>query len=272
MKYGFRTFGGFDRGSSRMLPSGIKALLIANGVVFLFQMTWGPEMTSVLGLRAVDVWTRGFIWQLGTYMFLHGGFFHILFNLFVLWMFGRGLENVWGTRAFLKYFFVTGVGAGIITVIFQFGSTIPVIGASGAVMAVLFAYARTWPNNLIYIYLLFPVKVKYYVGFLIIMNLLFFVNQSGGGIAYITHLGGVLIGWLYLLKSEGRFFSLTGLWNKRRQRRKKIRLTRKRNQDMDFMAEVDRVLDRINEVGYDGLTDKEKEILNRASAKLSEPD
>ncbi len=275
MRYGPRAFGGFSRGYNPMLPPGIKILLIANGIVFLFQMAWGPSLASIFGLRPADVLTRGFIWQLGSYMFLHGGLFHILFNMFVLWMFGRSLEDIWGTRAFLKYFFVTGIGAGIITTITPFNFHNIVIGASGAVLAILFAYARTWPNNLIYIYFLFPVPAKYFVGFLILIDLLALGQPQAGNVAHVTHLGGVLVGWLYLRRAEGRrlfSFSFSARWRKRRQEKLKTRLTRKRQADMNFMTEVDRILDRINEVGYDGLTSKEKEILNKASARLSEPD
>lgn len=275
MWYRHQKFGNSRRSYNPMLPQGIKILLIANGVVFLFQMVWGASLTSLFGLRPVDIWTRGFIWQLGTYMFLHGGFFHILFNLFVLWMFGRSLEDIWGTRAFLKYYFVTGIGAGIITTITPFNFNNVVIGASGAVLAVLLAYARTWPNNPIYIYFLFPVPAKYFVGFLIIVDLLAVAGQpQAGNVAHITHLGGVLVGWLYLLKRDGRLFSfsLSNLWQKRRQKKLRGRLTKKRQDSADFMAEVDRILDRINEVGYDGLTEKEKKILSKASAKLSETD
>jgi membrane associated rhomboid family serine protease len=260
-------------GVNQMLPPGIKALLIANGAVFLLQLVSGPSLTAILGLRPADIWTRGYIWQLGTYMFLHGGLFHILFNLFALWMFGRSLENVWGTRAFVKYFLVTGIGAGIITTITPFNFHNVIIGASGAVLAVLFAYARTWPNNPIYVYFLFPVPAKYFVAFLILIDLLAIAGRpQAGHVAHITHLGGVLVGWLYLLKSEGRLFSFSTRWIRRQQKKHRSSLLRKRQQDQDFMAEVDRVLDRINEVGYEGLTEKEKEVLNRASAKLSETD
>lgn len=272
MRPTYRGFSSFGRGQNLTLPQGIKMLLIANGVIFLFQMVWEPYLSSAFGLSPVDVLTRGFIWQLGTYMFLHGGFFHILFNMFVLWMFGRSLENVWGTRVFLKYFFVTGIGAGIITTITPFNFHNVVIGASGAVLAVLFAYARTWPNNPIYVYFLFPVPAKYFVGFLIIIDLLALGRPESGNVAHITHLGGVLIGWLYLLKGEGRFFSFSNWRQRRRQKKLKSRLTKKHQQNVDFMVEVDHILDRINEVGYEGLSEREKKILNKASAKLSEPD
>ncbi len=274
MRYRFRSTSYMQPGfGGGLLPPGIKVILIVNALVFLLQMISGPGLINAFGLRASDVWTRGFIWQLGTYMWLHGGFFHILFNLFALWMFGRNLELSWGTRAFMKYYLVTGIGAGVITVLIPLNMNIPVIGASGAVLAVLFAYARTWPNNPIYIYFLFPVPAKYFVGFLIIVDLLAVAGRPGAGnVAHITHLGGVLIGFLYMLRNEGKlkFPSPFGWLRNRRLRRKKKRARRKLERNADFMAEVDRVLDRINEVGYEGLTEKEKETLNKASAKLSE--
>jgi len=275
MRPAFRQYGGgYSRGYNTMLPPGIKYLLIANGLVFLFQFTWEPFLSSFFGLQPAKVLTRGYVWQLGTYMFLHGGFFHIFFNMFVLWMFGRNLEDVWGTRAFLKYYFITGIGAGLITTLTPFNYHNLIIGASGAVLAVMFAYARTWPNNQIYLYFLFPIPAKYFVGFLILLDLISLGQPRSDNVAHITHLGGVLIGWLYLLKVDGRLFSfsLAERWRKRKNRKLRTKLTKKRENDMDFMAEVDRILDRINEVGYDGLSNREKEILSKASAKLSEPD
>jgi membrane associated rhomboid family serine protease len=262
-----------------MLPPGIKYLLIANGIVFILQQpAFGlePAFTMFFGLQPLKVITRGYIWQLVTYMFLHGGFFHIFFNMFMLWMFGRSLEDIWGTREFLKYYFVTGIGAGIISSITPFNFNSLIIGASGAVLAVMFAYAWTWPNNPIYLYFLFPIRAKYLIGFLILFDLVALGQPGTGNVAHITHVGGVLIGWLYLLKTRGRFssitFSLSGWWRKRRQKKLRTKLHKKRENDLDFMAEVDRILDRINEVGYDGLTDREKETLSKASSKLSEPD
>jgi membrane associated rhomboid family serine protease len=270
MRYGSSLQNAFDRSHSPILPPGIKLLLLANGGIFVLQMAFGAFLSSVFGLRPVDVVTRGFVWQLGTYMFLHGGLFHILFNMFALWMFGRSLEDVWGTRAFLKYYFVTGIGAGIITTVTPFNFHNVVIGASGAVLALLFAYARTWPNNPIYVYFLFPIPAKYFVGFLILVDLLALGRPHAGDVAHITHVGGVLVGWFYLRVREGRWLSFSDWWRRRRQARVRTRLMRKREEDQHFMVEVDRILDRINEVGCDGLTEREKETLNRASARLSE--
>jgi membrane associated rhomboid family serine protease len=137
-------------------------------------------------------------------MFLHGGFFHILFNLLALWMFGGELENLWGSRRFLFYFFFCGIGAGIITVLctviltpqYQF---IPVIGASGAIYGILLAFGWLFPNRLIYVYFLFPIPAKYFV---IIFGLIEFfssIGGAGGGVSHLTHLGGLLFGILYML-------------------------------------------------------------------------
>lgn len=260
-----------------LLPPGIKIILIINVAAFFCQYVfanfYGQNLADPFGLRPADVLTRGYLWQLGTYMWLHGGFFHLLFNLFALWMFGRNLELSWGTRAFVKYYLVTGIGAGVITTIIPINMNTSVIGASGAVLAILFAYARTWPNNPIYIYFLFPVPAKYFVGFLIFMDLVFVAGRPGmDNVAHITHLGGVLVGFLYMLRTERkiRIPSPFGWMRNIGSRRKRVKADRKLKRNADFMAEVDRVLDRINEVGYEGLTEKEKQTLNKASAKLSE--
>jgi membrane associated rhomboid family serine protease len=139
-------------------------------------------------------------------MFLHGGIFHILFNMLALWMFGTELERIWGTRYFLKFYFVTGIGAGILTVLFSllpfsasrqlYGSI--VIGASGAIYGLLLAYALYFPDRPIYMYLVFPIPAKIFV---LIMGAIAFyasVSGAGGGVANATHLGGLLVAYLYL--------------------------------------------------------------------------
>src|SRR5271169_5199947 len=98
------------------LTTVMKALIGANVAMFFLQSIF-PVVTDVLGLRPILVLRAFWIWQLATYMFLHGGIFHILFNMLALWMFGTELERVWGTRYFVKFYFVTGIGAGILTVV-----------------------------------------------------------------------------------------------------------------------------------------------------------
>src|SRR5689334_14344146 len=145
------------------LSPAMMALIGANVVLFILQWftqqySWG--ITRNLGLLPADVIGSFRVWQLGTYMFLHAGVFHILFNMLALWMFGTELERIWGTRYFLKFYFVTGIGAGVLTVLFslmpfgfaqQLQQSI-VIGASGAVYALLLAYAIYFPDRPIYMY------------------------------------------------------------------------------------------------------------------------
>jgi membrane associated rhomboid family serine protease len=186
------------------LSTAMKAIIGANVLIFLAQ-NLSPALTSMLGLRpsyVVHLW----VWQLGTYMFLHGGVFHLLFNMLALWMFGTELERIWGTRYFLKFYFVTGIGAGILTVLFSllpfsaserlYGAN--VIGASGAIYGLLLAYGLYFPDRPIYMYFVFPIPAKIFV---MIMGALAFyasVFGSNGGVANATHLGGLLIAYLYL--------------------------------------------------------------------------
>jgi membrane associated rhomboid family serine protease len=187
------------------LSSAMKALIGANVLIF-FAQSFIRAITDTLGLVPFLVVTNLWIWQLGTYMFLHGGLFHILFNMLALWMFGTELERIWGTRYFLKFYFVTGIGAGILTVLFSllpfeasrqlYGSN--VIGASGAVYGLLLAYGLYFPDRPIYMYLVFPIPAKYFV---MIMGAIAFYASfagSGGGVANATHLGGLLVAYWYL--------------------------------------------------------------------------
>jgi membrane associated rhomboid family serine protease len=145
------------------------------------------------------------LWTPFTYMFLHAGLFHILFNMLALWMFGTEFERMWGTRYFLKYYLTTGVGAGLLTVLFSllpFGFAQQVyvsniVGASGAIYGLLLAYALYFPDRPIYMYFLFAVPAKYFV--LIIGVIAFYSSLgSGSGIANATHLGGLVVGYIML--------------------------------------------------------------------------
>jgi len=180
------------------LPPIIKKLMIIMGAVFLLQTFVSGRITLYLGLVPILVWKKYFLWQLATYIFLHGGFSHILFNLFALWMFGGELENFWGSRKFLSYFFFCGIGAGICTVVFSPYQFIPVIGASGAIYGILLAFGWLFPNRPIYIYFLFPIPAKFLVIIYGLIELYASMEGTGGGIAHLTHLGGLLFGILYM--------------------------------------------------------------------------
>ncbi len=184
------------------LPYAIKIILIVNAVVYVLQTLGGgafsDSLISSFGLTPAAV-LRLAIWQLVTYIFLHGGFFHILFNMFALWMFGGELERTWGTREFVKFFFVCGIGAGIVSVMADPGSTIPTIGASGSIYGILLAYGMLFPNRTILLVpFMIPVKVKYYVMFIGGMAFLSSFSGGGGGIAHFAHLGGMIFAYIYL--------------------------------------------------------------------------
>src|ERR1700712_1593222 len=178
------------------LSLALKVLIGANVAMFVAQ-TFVPGLNWTLGLMPAAVLGEFHIWQLATYMFLHGGVFHLLFNMLALWMFGAELERIWGTRYFLKFYFVTGIGAAALTVLFSltpfsFAQQLQhaiIIGASGAIYGLLLAYAMYFPDRPIYMYFVFPIPAKYFVA---IMGALAFYSSisDASGIANATHLGG----------------------------------------------------------------------------------
>jgi membrane associated rhomboid family serine protease len=187
------------------LSPAIKALIITNVVMFVLSM-FLPWMTFYLGLMPAAIFQQFHIWQPVTYMFLHGTLGHILFNMLALWMFGTELERIWGTPAFVRYYFTTGVVAAISTILVSmlpFATTARLfdtvtIGASGAIYGLLLAYGLTFPNRPIYIYFLFPIPAKYFVMIMGGIALLSAMGDTGGGIAHITHLGGLVGGYAIL--------------------------------------------------------------------------
>jgi membrane associated rhomboid family serine protease len=191
------------------LSQAIKALIIANVMIFVAQAVI-PGVTEGLGLRPASVTGGLAIWQVGTYMFLHAGVFHLLLNMLVLWMFGTELERIWGTRYFLKFYFSTGIGAGILTVLFSllpfdFARAIHyaiVIGASGAIYGLLLAYGLYFPDRPILMMMLFPIPAKYFVMIIVAISLYSSLGMSGG-VAHATHLGGLIIGYLQLRGPRG---------------------------------------------------------------------
>jgi membrane associated rhomboid family serine protease len=141
-QYSSRGFKQNFSGNPILLPSGVKLLLIINISVFVLMVLSGQRniLLQMFGLVSRDVLQEYRIWQTFTYLFLHGGWIHILFNMFVLWMFGKDLEIDWGKKEFLIFYFVCGIGAGFITVLTSINSSIPVVGASGAIYGVIVAY------------------------------------------------------------------------------------------------------------------------------------
>jgi membrane associated rhomboid family serine protease len=250
------------------VPPVVMTILLANAAVYLLALLGRLDFAWHLGLVPKLVWSKFFVWQLFTYMFLHGGFWHIFMNMFILWMFGSDLEREWGGREFFKFYVICGVGAAIFNVAFQPNSDIPIVGASGAIYGLLVAYAMMYPNRTVYIYFLFPVPVKYMVIGLAAIEFISSMAGSSSNIAHFAHLGGMLVGFLYL-KSDWR---ITGLKSKISAfffKKKIEKQWQDRAKEEKLMEEVDHILDKINKVGYDKLTRQEKKTLEDASQRLS---
>jgi membrane associated rhomboid family serine protease len=193
------------------LSPAIKALIIANVVGFLLSLV-APVLILRFGLAPAAVFEQGAVWQVVTYMFLHGGVGHLLFNMLALWMFGTDLERMWRTRFFTKYYFITGIGAGVITLLWSL-SPLPgademyaalTIGASGAVYGVLLAYGMYFPHRVLLLFLLFPVQARYAVMIYGAIAFVFSMGAGGPGVAHVAHLGGLVVGYLYLKTLRGR--------------------------------------------------------------------
>lgn len=192
------------------MPPGVKALLIANCGVFLIQFFARGHLDgffSYFALFPVAVVKLFYVWQLVTYMFLHGGIMHLLFNMLALWWFGRDLEETWGTRAFLRFYFLCGTLAGLCVVLadYTFGNpSVSTIGASGAIYGVLAASAVLWPDRELLFYFLFPVKMKYFV---MIVGAIAFFESFGvnSQVSNVAHLSGLLFGYILVkMPSRGR--------------------------------------------------------------------
>ena len=219
----------------RVLPPVVKHLLIINAILFLATFTlnrFNIDLSDYLGLHFFLA--KDFMpYQLLTYMFMHANFEHIFFNMFALWMFGNTLENIWGSKRFLLFYIVCGLGAGICQEVVQFIdfgmrtdwkglavlndsmrevlNTWNTVGASGAVYGLLLAFGMLFPNSRIYLYFLFPIKAKWFIiGYAVIELLSGFF--SSGNVAHFAHLGGMLFGLILILiwKKKGKLYGERG--------------------------------------------------------------
>ena len=288
------------------IPPIVKGLLILNIVAYIFAELLGVQYSGMLALYYYKS-PLFHIWQPLTYMFMHGGIMHLLFNMFALWMFGRIMEQVWGAQRFLIYYLVCGVGAAIVQEICQevgllhpFVST---VGASGAVYGVLLAFGMTFPDEKIFIIPIpFPIKAKYFIGFYVVLELLEGFSASDG-VAHFAHLGGMLFGAIFIIlwrglaqkrksaygqaywtqsssassydKGDESFVSkVSGIFNGGKKAPKMTITYGDRSQDYSYNSqkkqdseEIDRILDKVRNSGYSNLTKEEKETLFKASQK-----
>jgi len=284
-------FGGF-----KFFPPVIKALLISNTAIFLFTgffglfrfhgNSFGDIISAVLPLYPLG---EGFkVWQLFTYMFLHAGFMHLLFNMFALWMFGMELENTWGSKKFFIYYMICGIGAGLSTLIIGplFGPAGPTVGASGAIYGVLIAFGMMFPDRPIFVYFLLPIRARYFVLIYIGLELYAGITGTTDGIAHFAHLGGAAVGLVYVLIDQRRI-PFQHFFEKTRNRfataepvgryspNEKVHVSDAKyfdvhdDEDRVSQERIDEILDKISQNGYQSLTEQEKKILFEASKKLN---
>lgn len=224
-------------GRFQVLPVVIKNLIIINSLVWLAQITIGQDLIPMENLFALHHFSSihyGF-WQFLTYMFLHSSssFFHILFNMFALWMFGSTLENLWGPGRFLIFYLICGVGAGLAQALaltydisqynalflagqlseqeFFMLKNVPTLGASGAIMGIFAAFAFTFPNSrMLILPIPFPIKAKWALLGLAVLDIIGGISSESTGIAHFAHLGGAAIGIIVVMiwnkKDRNRFY------------------------------------------------------------------
>ena len=182
-----------------LLPPAVKHLIIINVLVYAADYVLqkqGIYLGNILALFSLQ--SGNFqLWQPLSYMFMHANLTHIFFNMFNLWMFGAAMENFWGTKRFLVYYLACGIGAGLLYMLLPRMHV--TVGASAAVYGLLLAFGMTFPNEYIYLYFLMPIKTKWFVTGMIVIELLQGIFYSYDGVAHFAHLGGMLIGFLLIM-------------------------------------------------------------------------
>jgi membrane associated rhomboid family serine protease len=295
------------RGGFRFFPPVIKFLLISNVAIWLlvdfFLLPFKLHGVPIGGAGGIltyyfALWPLGpnfWPWQLVTYLFMHGGFGHLFFNMLALWMFGMELENTWGSRKFATFYFLCGVGAGFTNLLAGplLGQGLPTVGASGAIFGVLIAFGMMFPDRPIYVYFLLPVKAKYFITVFFLLELFYGVTGTTDGVAHFAHLGGAVVGFVYMLSEMGVlpfrawwnqvradigrpsvsgdrvFRKPTGPGDVRDAKFYDIGTGRSTPRDDGVDQEViDAILDKISKGGYQSLSEEEKRILNEASRNI----
>lgn len=293
---------GFGRFS--LFPPIIKNLLIINAAVFFFQLVASNFMIGGKpGLYVLQEWfalnplvegANFQVWQLITYQFMHADFMHIFFNMFMLWMFGMEIENIMGSKKFLYYYLICGVAAGLAQLFISplFSAPAITIGASGAVFGVMIAFALMFPDRLIFLWFLIPIKAKYLIGFLFVLEI-FWIGDAGSNVAHLAHLGGAIAGFIFIMldkkidvtlkhmfnksyyrtseKPPNIFSGITERFRKKDEEVKEAKFYDIKDKDEGEITqeEIDKILDKISKSGYQNLTEKEKKTLFEASKKMN---
>lgn len=271
----------------------VKRLLIANTAIFLVTYVFPalrllPPLVRYLEFLPAAILQRP--WTILTYQFVHGGPWHLLFNLLGLAFFGPPLEERWGSPEFLRYYLVCGFAGGLASLAFPLT---PIIGASAAIYGVLVAFALAWPENPIYVWGILPVKAKWLVTFLVGLSVFYTVTGGAAGVAHLAHLGGAVAGFVYLKspiapspwggsrrpRRNGRRSRLREILDRIRRRprisppepKERARDARPAPQRREVAVadpEIDRILDKIAADGMEALTPEERRHLEDASRRL----
>jgi membrane associated rhomboid family serine protease len=275
MKYRLQFNPGEAAYKPQIFTEAIKILISINFVIYVLQSLAGKEdiFFRLFGLVPNVFISELMLWQPFTYMFFHAPYYssigisHILLNMLGLWVFGRELEQAWGKSKFLKYYFLTGIGSGLITYLFQINSDNPVIGASGAVYGILLAYGISFPNRMLYIWGLIPIRSIWLV---VIMGSIAFFGLLGraDGISHVTHISGMFIGYILLKKK----WQLADIIFAMRKKTVEFQVQRKEDKALkkkSITRDIDMILEKIKEVGFSGLSNEEQSKLYEASKSLS---
>jgi membrane associated rhomboid family serine protease len=255
----------------------IRNLLIANGAVFALQLLFyympvnGDRafLDHLFGLNPGDYIKN--LYQVVTYMFLHSiqAPLHIAFNMFFLWMFGVDVEKRLGSRSFAWMYFISGIGAGVVSCVFFIikgsldpGGGVVVIGASGAVFGVMLAYGLLFPDRMILLFFILPIKALYMVMFMIGVEVLYMATRSTDGVAHVTHVTGALFAYIYLL-NEKAFMKAAPRADAIQRVREKIETI----SEAEEQRRIDDILDKINREGMHKLSRNERAFLRRRAAK-----
>ena len=253
----------------------VKGILIANVAIYILTLAFPVLrvwLTYIPALTFVRPWT------LLTYMFAHGDFFHLFFNMLVLFFFGPPLEGMWGGREFAKFYAISGLGGALFSLFFA--SELGVLGASAAVYGVMLAFAMNWPNMTIHIWAILPVKAKWLVAFLAAVSIASIIGGAGQGIAHFAHLGGFAAAFVYMRldnRLTDRVARLKKFVNRRRLQvstgtgdrpdRPGKAAGRPRRDEDRVLDEVDRVLDKISASGLQSLSPDELRLLDDVSKR-----
>lgn len=270
---------GFESFGMALRPTPmVKRLLIANVVMFAITLLLADVVFEWLAFQPRKVVLRP--WAPVTYMFVHGGFGHLFFNMLMLFFFGPPLEARWGEREFLKFYLICGLGGAALSFVFLPAS---IVGASAALYGIMLAFAMNWPRAPIYVFGIFPVEARYLVGFMAVVSLLSAVDSTTGGssVAHFAHLGGFITGWIYL-KADWRAGASARTVRKAATRKRRLaivpgdeteeeaaprRSRRAGKEETALYDRVDAVLDKISAEGMSSLTPDELELLDEVSRK-----